>query len=187
MSFNDFFFGKDTIKRKNRLTGEQNQTLDAFSNAGQSAAGTLGRLSQGPQSSYAGMRNWEQEFNQGVVNPAMNQLQTQLGNLAHSNERHSSANQALRANTVADMTDKIASMRYNMLNRERDLKVNAQEQAYQRQNQQLQAMAGMGQGALGTQAYEMVAQHQGGFLDALGGIGSAVGNIGTGISAFMGM
>jgi hypothetical protein len=122
-------------------------------------------MMQNPQNDYSRMANWEGEFNQGVVNPALNQMNQLIDNTKHSSNLHSSANRFAQDKVRQNTMDNLSGMRYNQLMTERGMEMQGQEAARQRQLAAMSGLSGLSGQALGTNSKEnVVLQGQQGIL-----------------------
>lgn len=139
------------------LTKEQRGNLSQLAGLNQQynpqTYGTLNSLATNPLSSYQyNDDNGARAFQQGIVNPAMDQMNQMIANTQHSSSLHSSANRAAQDKVRQDTSNYINNQAYqNMLNQQR-MRQEAQEQAYGRQLQSLNSLLGGNNTVLGTQA-----------------------------------
>lgn len=183
MGFNDFLFGG--TKQKSTLTPSQKALLSQVGGLQQQYnPGTyslLSSLAGDPQNSYEyNMDNGEAAFNSGVVNPALQQLNQQIGNVKHSSMLHSSANRNAQDKLKQNIMNSLNNMRYQNMLQQQQLKQQGQESAYTRQLQALGQLMGGNQTVLGTQGTAL--QKTGGLLDIL----SAAGSVARGVGSLMG-
>ena len=164
------------------LTKEQQGNLSQLAGLNQQynpqTYGTLNSLATNPLSSYQyNNDNGARAFLQGIVNPAMDQMNQMIANTQHSSSLHSSANRAAQDKVRQDTSNYINNQAYqNMLNQQR-MRQEAQEQAYGRQLSSLNSLLGGNNTVLGTQATYQ--QKKPGALDYINGIGGAAGMIGA--------
>lgn len=150
----------DEVNPESTLTPEQQQQLAALTQQNISGYGDLfGQLqgmAQNPQNDYKRMVNWEGEFNQGVVNPALNQMNQLIGDTKHSSNLHSSANRYAQDRVKQDTMDKLSGLRYNQMMTERGMEMSGQEQARQRQLAALTGLSNLSGQGVGVQGIENV-------------------------------
>lgn len=150
----------DEVNPASILTPEQQQQLAALTQQNISGYGDLfGQLqgmAQNPQNDYKRMANWEGEFNQGVVNPALNQMNQLIADTKHSSNLHSSANRFAQDKIRQDTSDKLAGLRYNQLMTERGMEMTGQEAARQRQLAALTGLSNLSGQALGVNGVENI-------------------------------
>lgn len=92
-------------------------------NAGHAYSGTP----YDPGNSYDSVNNWEAEFQNGVVNPAMDQMNRAIANTQHSSNLHSSANRAAQDNVRNATLNDLASKRYNNVMNQQQMKMQGTE------------------------------------------------------------
>jgi hypothetical protein len=178
MGLGSFLFG--STGSGSTLTGGQKDNLRQLAGLNQRynpmAYSTLGSLSANPLSSYQyDADNGARAFQQGIVNPAMDQMNQMIANTQHSSNLHSSANRAAQDKVRQDTSNYINNQAYqNMLNQQQ-MRQQAQEQAYGRQLQSLNSLLGGNNTVLGTQATYQ--KKNPGALDIISGIGGAAGSI----------
>ncbi len=147
-------------KSMSTLTPEQEAQLAALT--GHNIAGYNSLFDQyrnmaaNPQNDYRRMANWETEFNKGVVNPALNQMNQLIGDTKHSSNLHSSANRYAQDRVKQDTMDKLAGLRYNQLMTERGMEMQGQEAARARQLAALTGLSNLSGQAVGVQGIENV-------------------------------
>ena len=114
---------------------------------------TLAGLSTNPLSAYQyDADNGARAFQQGIINPAMDQMNRMIADTQHSSNLHSSANRAAQDKVRQDTSNYINNQAYqNMLNQQQ-MRQQAQEQMYGRQLQSLNSLLGGNNTVLGTQA-----------------------------------
>ncbi len=180
--FSDFLFGKNDPKQQSLLSESQMQQLGQLNSLNQQynpqTFQTLGQLAGTPQSSYSASGA---NFQAGVYDPAMRTLNQQIANSNHSSNLHSSANAHLKNQLRQNTMDKLSQQRYQDALNQQKLRQQAQEQAYGRQLQALQQLAGLSSQGLGR-TQENIVNHQGGLVDFV----TAVGAMGQGIGSMMG-
>ena len=165
------------------LTAEQQRQLAALTNQNisnyQPMFSTLGSLAYNPQTTYSKLNNWENEFQSGVVNPALSQMNTAIDNTKHSSNLHSSANRLaqdkIRQNTLNDL----AAKRYNQMMTERSMEMQAAENALQNQLSALGALGNLSGQALGVNGVENIATKNPTILDYATAGGSLLGGLGA--------
>jgi len=141
----------------------------------------LNAIASDPASSYQyNEDDGAAAFQSGIYNPAMREMNRQIGDTMHSSNLHSSANRVAQDRIRQGTMDNINGLSYqNMMNQQK-LRQDAQEQAYGRQLSSLNSLLGGNQSVLGTQGTAL--QKTGGLLDIM----SAAGALGQGIGAVMG-
>ena len=165
---------------KSSQTKEQRGNLSQLAGLNQQynpqTYGTLNSLATNPLSSYQyNNDNGARAFQQGIVNPAMDQMNQMIANTQHSSSLHSSANRAAQDKVRQDTSNYINNQAYqNMLNQQR-MRQEAQEQAYGRQLSSLNSLLGGNNTVLGTQATYQ--QKKPGALDYVNAIGGTAGSI----------
>jgi hypothetical protein len=140
--------------------------------------GTLNDIASNPTSAYEyDVDNGAEAFRLGVNNPALQQLNQQIGNNQHSSMLHSSANMFGQNRMKQDTMNNINNLQYQNMIEQQKLKQQGQTDAYGRQLSSLgQLMGGNGQ-VLGTQAVGL--QKTGGLLDIMSGVGGLLKGIGS--------
>lgn len=112
----------------------------------------LAGIAGSPDSAYKydaeGMQN---AFKQGVFNPAMQQLNQQLGATKHSSSLHSSANRYAQDQLRQNIMNNLNNINWQNLLRQQEMEQQGQENAYARQMQALGGLMGGNQAVLGTQ------------------------------------
>ena len=156
----NFLTKDDEVNPTSTLTPEQQAQLAALT--GKNISGydglfnQLGGLAYSPQNDYSRMANWEGEFNQGVVNPALNQMNQLIDNTKHSSNLHSSANRFAQDKVRQNTMDNLAGMRYNQMMSERGMEMQGQEAARQRQLAALTGLSNLSGQALGVNGVENI-------------------------------
>ncbi|PKL19572.1 MAG: hypothetical protein CVV49_00615 [Spirochaetae bacterium HGW-Spirochaetae-5] len=180
MSFSDMIFGG--TKQASTLTPAQKSLLSQLGglqqqyNPGTFAA--LSSIGRNPSSSYEyNADNGAAAFNSGVVNPALQKLNEQLGNSQHSSMLHSSANRQAQDKLKSDTLNNINNLQYQNVLNQQQLKQQGQDNAYSRQLNALASLMGGNQSVLGTQGTAL--QKTGGLLDFLSAGGTAAMGIGS--------
>lgn len=165
------FGGKYEVKPASTLTAEQQAQLAALT--AQNIANypqmysTLSSLAYTPQSTYSKLNNWESEFNTGVVNPAMNSMNTMIADTKHSSNLHSSANRLAQDKIRQNTNDKLARLRYDQLMKERSMQMQSLENMKQNQLSALGALSNLSGQALGVNGVENIVTQNKGPLDYL--------------------
>jgi len=95
------------------------------------------------KSSYDSVSNWEGEFDNGVVNPAMRQMQGLIDNTKHSSNLHSSANRYAQDQVRNNTLDNLSTKRYDNVMQQQQMKMQGQEQLLGRQQNQQQYNEGL--------------------------------------------
>lgn len=154
-AFGDFLFG--STKNKSSQTAGQEANLSQLAGLNQQynpmVYSTLGSLSSNPMSSYQyNEDNGARAFQQGIVNPAMDQMNQMIANTQHSSNLHSSANRAAQDKVRQDTSNYINNQAYQNMLKQQQMRQQAQEQAYGRQLQSLNSLLGGNNTVLGTQA-----------------------------------
>lgn len=171
--------GSDEVIPTSTLTAEQQAYLNSL--IGQNTQSlpqtfsALGSLAYNPKSNYSKMGNWESEFQSGVVNPALNQMNSLIDNTKHSSNLHSSANRLAQDKIRQATNDKIAGLRYNQLMKERTMQMQGLDNAQSNQLSALGALANLSGQALGVNGVENIVSHNNGALDYLTALAPAVG------------
>jgi|GEM_PF-3578080 len=183
MGLSSLLFGG--TKQTSTLTAAQKALLNQVGGLQQQynpqTYSVLSGLSTNPQSSYEyDTDNGAAAFQTGIVNPALQQLNQQLGNTQHSSMLHSSANRYAQDQLKQNTMNNINNLSYQNQLQQQQLKQQGQESAYNRQLTSLSQLLGGNQTVLGTQANAI--QKTGGLLDIL----SAAGSVGQGIGSIMG-
>ena len=157
----DIFYGKEAEKEQmDLLTPEQREQLAALT--GHNIAGYNDLFGQyrgmaaRPQNDYSRMANWEGEFNKGVVNPALHQMNQLIGDTKHSSNLHSSANRFAQDKVRQNTMDQLSGLRYNQLMQERGMEMQGQDAARQRQQYALTALSNLSGQGIGVQGIENV-------------------------------
>ena len=177
-AFGDFLFGG--TGSGSTQTREQRGNLRQLAGLNQQynpmTYSTLAGLSANPLSSYQyDADNGARAFQQGIVNPAMDQMNQMIANTQHSSNLHSSANRAAQDKVRQDTSNYINNQAYqNMLNQQQ-MRQQAQEQMYGRQLQSLNSLLGGNNTVLGTQATYQ--KKNPGALDYINGIAGSAGTI----------
>lgn len=175
----DLFKGKEAEKEQmDLLTPEQKEQLAALTGHNiegyNSLFGQYRNMAANPQNDYRRMRNWESEFNQGVVNPALNQMNQLIADTKHSSNLHSSANRFAQDKIRQDTSDKLAGLRYNQLMQERGMEMQGQEAARQRQLAALTGLSNLSGQGVGVQGVEnIVTPAQPGLIEQIIPVGAA--------------
>ena len=165
------FGGKNEVKPASTLTAEQQAQLAALT--AQNIANypqmysTLSSLAYTPKSTYSKLGNWESEFNTGVVNPAMNSMNTMIADTKHSSNLHSSANRLAQDKIRQNTNDKLAGLRYDQLMKERAMQMQSLENMKQNQLSALGALSNLSSQALGVNGVENIVTQNKGLLDYL--------------------
>jgi len=162
-SVTDSLFGtKPKSEQGDLLNEDQQAQLAALTDQNTQGYGDLfGQyrgMANSPQNDYSRMANWEGEFNQGVVNPALNQMNQLIGDTKHSSNLHSSANRFAQDRVRQNTMDNLSGMRYNQMMTERGMEMQGQEAARQRQLAALTGLSNLSGQALGVNPYENVVQ-----------------------------
>lgn len=176
----NFLFGgteqKSTITRGQEKLLNQLGRLNRHYNPQTYA--TLADLSGAPGNSYQyDADNGAQAFNQGIVNPALQQLNQQIADVQHSSSLHSSANRAAQDQLRQNTMNSLNTARYQDMMQQQQLRQQAQEQAYARQLQSLGQLMGGNASVLGTQAAAL--SKTPGLLDYASGAGSLMKGLGS--------
>lgn len=162
---------KSSVNPASTLTADQQAQLAALSS--QNIANypqmysTLGALAYNPQSNYSKLNNWEGEFNTGVVNPALNQMNSMIGDTKHSSMLHSSANRLAQDKIRQNTNDKLAGLRYDQLMKERSMQMQSLDNMKQNQLSALGALSNLSSQALGVNGVENIVTQNKGLLDYL--------------------
>ena len=119
-------------------------------------------------------------FQSGVVNPAMQQLNRQLGNAQHSSMLHSSANRYAQDQMRQNTMNSLNNLQYQNMLQQQQMKQQAGENAYGRQMSALQGLLAGNQNVLGTKGVGL--QRKPGLLDLM----SAGGSLMQGVGSIMG-
>lgn len=178
---------KPSVDQASTLTPEQQAQLSALS--AQNIANyphmysALGSLAYNPESNYSKIGNWEGEFNAGVFNPAMNQMNKMIDNTRHSSNLHSSANRYAQDQLRQGLSDQLAGLRYDQLMKERSMQLQGLDDAQQRQMSALGALNNLSGQALGVNGVENIVSKNRDWMDyaslgisglsALGGLAGA--------------
>ena len=163
--------GSQTTTPTSTLTPEQKAQLAALTgyniNNYKPMFSTLSSLAYNPQSTYSKLNNWEGEFNTGVVNPALNQMNSMIGDTKHSSMLHSSANRLAQDKIRQNTNDKLAGLRYDQLMKERGMQMQGLENMNQNQLSALGALSNLSSQALGVNGVENIVTQNKGLLDYL--------------------
>jgi len=147
------------------LTGGQQGLLNMYLDQAQQymprTSHVLAGLALDPRSAYSDLGDWESEFRAGIVDPMTRRMKQDISGLQHSNERHSSWNKKQEQNVRQQYSDQIASLRYNQMMQERQMKMGALENAFQRQQSALSQMQGLYSTGLNRNAMQYVQGEQG--------------------------
>jgi len=160
-SVTDSLFGtKPKSEQGDLLNEDQQAQLAALTDQNTQGYGDLfGQyrgMANSPQNDYSRMANWEGEFNQGVVNPALNQMNQLIGDTKHSSNLHSSANRFAQDRVRQNTMDNLSGMRYNQMMTERGMEMQGQEAARQRQLAALTGLSNLSGQALGVNGVENI-------------------------------
>ena len=161
--------GSNDVSSASTLTPEQQAQLAALTgyniNNYKPMFSTLSSLAYEPQSTYSKLGNWESEFNTGVVNPAMNSMNTMIADTKHSSNLHSSANRLAQDKIRQNTNDKLAGLRYDQLMKERSMEMQGLENMNQNQLSALGALSNLSGQALGVQGIQNIVSKNPGLLD----------------------
>jgi len=154
------FTKKDKNIPTSTLTAEQQAQLAALTGKNIGGYDNLFNqqrsLAYNPQNDYQKMNNWEGEFNAGVVNPALTQMNQLIVDTRHSSNLHSSANRYAQDQIRQKTSDMLAGARYDQLMKERNMRMQGQEAARARQQAALSGLGSLSSTALGVQGIENI-------------------------------
>ncbi len=163
--------GGNNVDPASTLTAEQQAYLAQLSGLnGQmlpQTMSTLGGLAYNPQSNYSKMNNWEGEFQAGVVNPAMDQMNQAIDNTKHSSNLHSSANRYAQDQLRSGTMNQLAGLRYDQGMKERSMQLQGLDNAQANQMSALGALSNLSGQALGVQGVENIVSKNPSWLDYL--------------------
>ena len=203
-------FGSVNNNQVSTLTKEQKEYLKQLSGmAGQNLSGLYGGYNDiagsgstfqqqnytnpyqatayNPTSAYESVANWEQEFQNGVQNPALRQMNQNIAASRNRSNLHSRAAVADESNIRQNTADNISGQRYNDVMAQQQMKMQGQESALGRglqhltnqANLQYQGNASMNDLQLKQQAMQQQAQEDAYTrrLQALGGLSGLSGQV----------
>ena len=102
-----------------------------------------------------------------MVNPALNQMNSMIGDTKHSSMLHSSANRLAQDKIRQNTNDKLAGLRYEQLMKERGMQMQGLENMNQNQLSALSALSNLSGQALGVNGVENIVTQNKGLLDYL--------------------
>jgi len=180
MGLSSLLFGG--TKQTSTLTAAQKALLNQVGGLQQQynpeTYSVLSGLAGNPESPYEySADNGAAAFNSGITNPALQQLNQQIGNTKHSSMLHSSANRYAQDQLKQNTMNSLNNLKYQDQLQQQQLKQQGQDSAYTRQLQALSQLMGGNQAVLGTQGTAL--QKTGGLLDILSAAGSAARGIGS--------
>lgn len=171
----DSFFGGTNYLTKTLLTGNQQSMLDNMN----SQYNKLGGMADRMQSTYQGSP--ETYFQDSILSPLRNQYQDTLSNLDATGKRHSSFNVRMKQQASQSFLDQVGSQRANWLNQERLREMQAAENLRQSQMNLYGLQNSTANTALGTRAFENIAQQDTGMLGKISSLmnlgGSVAGSV----------
>jgi len=165
--------GEASVDQASTLTAEQLALLGMSANASQANLATLygeyGKLATSPiKSTYEDVADWENKFQNGVVNPAMNQLNSLIDNTKHSSNLHSSANRYAQDQLRQGTMDSLSGMRYQNTMAQQQMKQAGLDDAYTRQLAALGGLSNLNANALGVQGVENIVTPKRDWMDLAG-------------------
>lgn len=171
----DAFFGGTNYSQFSTLTGNQRSLLDSLN----TQYTNLGNMANRMQSTYQGSP--ESYFQDSILNPLRNQYQDTLSNLNATGKRHSSFNVRMKQQAAKSYLDQVGEQRANWQNQERLREMQAAENLRQAQMNLYGMQNSVATTALGTRAFENVAQQDSGILGKMSSLmnlgGSVAGSI----------
>jgi len=203
-------FGSVNNNQASTLTKEQKEYLKQLSGmAGQNLSGLYGGYNDiagsgstfqqqnytnpyqatayNPTSAYESVANWEQEFQNGVQNPALRQMNQNIAASRNRNNLHSRAAAADESNIRQNTADNISGQRYNDVMAQQQMKMQGQESALGRElshltnqsNLQFQGNSALNDLQMKQQAMQQQAQEDAynRRLQALGGLSGLSGQV----------
>jgi hypothetical protein len=168
MGFMDSLFGgteqASTQTREQRALLKQQAALQQQSNA--QAYSTLNGIASNPDNAYEyNADNGAAAFKAGVINPALQQLNQQIGNNQHSSMLHSSANMYGQNQLKQNTMNNLNNLQYQDNLQQQQMKQQGKTDAYSRQLQSLGQLMGGNASVLGTQAVSL--QKKPGIIDGI--------------------
>ena len=126
-------------------TFQQQTYNNPYQATGYNAQNTFQSTGYNPTSAYESVANWEQEFQNGVVNPAQRQMNQNISASRNRNNLHSRAAVADESNIRQNTADNISGQRYNNVMAQQQMKMQGQESALGREFSHLTNQAGLQQ------------------------------------------
>lgn len=160
------------------LTPEQLALLGLSADASRANLATLygeyGKLASSPiKSTYEDVADWENKFQTGVVNPAMNVMNKSIADTKHSSNLHSSANRLAQDGIRQKTIDNLSGLRYQNTMAQQQMKQAGLDDAYTRQLSALTGLSNLNANALGVQGVENIVTPKRDWMDLVG-LGASV-------------